>query len=126
MQEEIFGPILPVIAVDSLDDAIRFVNERAKALSLYVFSRSKQAQQRVVGRTSSGGVCINTTVVHFAVPGLPFGGVGDSGYGAYHGREGFETFSNRKPVLSKPGMLEPPMQYPPWSGMKRRVLRKVL
>jgi aldehyde dehydrogenase (NAD+) len=126
MQEEIFGPILPVIAVDSLDEAIRFVNERDKPLSLYVFSRSKEAQKRVLERTSSGGACINATVLHFAVPGLPFGGVGESGYGAYHGREGFETFSNRKPILSKPAKLDPPVAYPPWTGLKRRVLRRML
>ncbi len=126
MQEEIFGPILPVIAVDSLDDAIRFVNERDKPLSLYVFAKSKSAQERVLERTSSGGACVNATVVHFAVPGLPFGGVGESGYGSYHGREGFETFSNRKPIMTKPARPDPPVQYPPWSGLKRRVLRKLL
>ncbi|HXJ63954.1 MAG TPA: aldehyde dehydrogenase family protein [Actinomycetota bacterium] len=126
MQDEIFGPILPVIAVDSLDAAIRFVNERPKPLSLYVFAKSRQAQQAVLQRTSSGGACVNATVVHFAVPGLPFGGVGDSGYGAYHGREGFETFSNRKPVMSKPVKPDPPVQYPPWTGLKRKVLRKIL
>jgi aldehyde dehydrogenase (NAD+) len=126
MQDEIFGPILPVIAVDDLDSAIRFVNERPKPLSLYVFAKSRAAQQRVLERTSSGGACVNATVVHFAVPGLPFGGVGESGYGAYHGREGFETFSNRKPILSKPVKPDPPVQYPPWSSLKSKVLRKIL
>ena len=126
MQEEIFGPILPVIAVEDVDAAIRFVNDRPKPLSLYVFAKSKAVQQRVLARTSSGGACINATVVHFAVPGLPFGGVGESGYGAYHGKEGFETFSNRKPILSKPARPDPPVQYPPWTGMKRRVLRRIL
>jgi len=126
MQEEIFGPILPVIAVDGVNAAIRFVNERPKPLSLYVFATSRAVQQSVLQRTSSGGACVNATVLHFAVPGLPFGGVGESGYGAYHGREGFETFSNRKPVMSKPVRPEPLVQYPPWSGLKQRVLRKVL
>jgi aldehyde dehydrogenase (NAD+) len=126
MQEEIFGPILPIVAVDGLDAAVRFVNHRPKPLSLYVFAKSRAAQQRVVARTSAGGVCINTTVVHFAVPGLPFGGVGDSGFGAYHGREGFETFSNRKPVLTKPVWPDPPVQYPPWTGLKKGVLRRIL
>jgi aldehyde dehydrogenase (NAD+) len=126
MQDEIFGPILPVIAVGDLDAAIRFVNERPKPLSLYVFAKSREAQRRVIQRTSSGGACVNATVVHFAVPGLPFGGVGESGYGAYHGKEGFETFSNRKPVLSKPTRPDPPVQYPPWTGLKRRVLRRAL
>jgi len=126
MQEEIFGPILPVIAVDSLEDAIRFVNERDKPLSLYVFAKAKEAQQQVLERTSSGGACVNATVVHFAVPGLPFGGVGESGYGSYHGREGVETFSNRKPIMSKPVKPDPPVQYPPWTGLKQRVLRRLL
>jgi aldehyde dehydrogenase (NAD+) len=126
MREEIFGPILPVIAVDDLDEAIAFVNDRDKPLSLYVFARSKAAQNRVLERTSSGGICINATVVHFAVPGLPFGGVGESGYGSYHGREGFETFSNRKPVMSKPAKPDPPVQYPPWTGLKKKVLRRIL
>jgi len=126
MQEEIFGPILPVVAVDAIDAAVRFVNDRPKPLSLYVFARSRAAQQRVVGRTSAGGVCVNTTVVHFAVPSLPFGGVGDSGFGAYHGREGFETFSNRKPVLTKPVKPDAPVQYPPWTGFKKRLLRRIL
>ncbi len=126
MQDEIFGPILPVLPVDDLDAAIRFVNARPKPLSLYVFAKSRAAQQRVLARTSSGGACVNATVVHFAVPGLPFGGVGDSGYGAYHGREGFETFSNRRPIMTKPVKPDPPVQYPPWSNLKRKVLRKVL
>ena len=92
MGEEIFGPILPVIAVDDVDEAVAFVNQRDKPLALYVFG-GQAATDRVVERTSAGGVCVNHAVLQVAVPELPFGGVGDSGIGAYHGRAGFERFT---------------------------------
>ena len=126
MVDEIFGPILPVIAVDGMDEAIRFVNDRPKPLALYLFAKSRETVRRVLGRTSSGGACVNTTVVHLAVPGLPFGGVGGSGYGAYHGKAGFDTFTHRKAVMSKPAHPDPPVLYPPWSALKRRILRRIL
>ena len=80
---------------------------------------------RVLARTSSGSACVNTCVVQLAVPGLPFGGVGESGMGAYHGRQGFETFSHRKAVLTKPTLPEPPLQYPPYTKLRQRLLRKI-
>jgi len=126
MLDEIFGPILPVLAVGSVDDAIRFVNERPKPLALYVFSRSRDTARRVLGRTSSGGACVNTTLVQFAVPGLHFGGVGDSGSGAYHGRAGFDTFTHSKAVLSKPTKPDPPVAYPPWTRLRQKLLRRIL
>ncbi|MDP9341187.1 MAG: aldehyde dehydrogenase family protein [Actinomycetota bacterium] len=126
MEEEIFGPILPVIGVDGLDQAIEFVNARPKPLSLYVFSNDRAAARRVVARTSSGSACVNTCVVQLAVPELPFGGVGASGMGAYHGRNGFETFSHRKSVLEKPTRFEPPIQYPPYTRLRRWLLRRAL
>ncbi|HLJ09206.1 MAG TPA: aldehyde dehydrogenase family protein, partial [Acidimicrobiia bacterium] len=125
MGEEIFGPILPVLAVDDLDAAIAFVNARPKPLALYVFTSHPPAARAVVERTSSGSACINTCVVQLAVPDLPFGGVGASGTGAYHGRRGFETFSHRKAVLAKPALPEPPLQYPPYTGLRQRLLRKI-
>lgn len=125
MSEEIFGPILPVLAVNDLDEAITFVNARPKPLSLYVFSAHSAAAQAVIERTSSGSACINTCVVQLAVPDLPFGGVGASGTGAYHGRRGFETFSHRKAVLAKPALPEPPLQYPPYTALRQRLLRKI-
>ena len=125
MEEEIFGPVLPVIAVDDVDAAIEFVNARPKPLSLYVFSEDRAASRRVLARTSSGSACVNTCVIQLAVPELPFGGVGASGMGAYHGRNGFETFSHRKSVLEKPTGFEPPLQYPPYSRFRQWVLRRV-
>jgi aldehyde dehydrogenase (NAD+) len=126
MQEEIFGPILPVIAVEDVDAAIDFVNAREKPLALYVFAEDTDVANRVVASTSAGGVCINATIFHLAVPGLPFGGVGGSGMGAYHGRATFETFSHAKSVLAKPTGIDPSIAYPPYRGLKAKLLRKLL
>lgn len=126
MQEEIFGPVLPMIAVDDVEAAIDFVNERDKPLALYVFSEDRSVTDRVLDRTSAGGVCVNHTVFHLAVPGLPFGGVGASGMGAYHGRATFETFTHAKSVLTKPTALDPSIAYPPYRGLKAKLLRKLL
>jgi aldehyde dehydrogenase (NAD+) len=126
MQEEIFGPILPVLAIDDVDAAIRFVNERDKPLALYVFSCDERSIEKVVGQTSSGGVCINETLIHCAVPELPFGGVGASGMGSYHGRWGFDTFTHVKPVLEKPPKPDPSVMYPPYKSWKQKILRKLL
>ena len=99
MQEEIFGPILPVVACESVDAAIDYVNARPRPLALYHFDHDKARTQRVLDRTIAGGVTVNDTMVHFAQAELPFGGVGPSGIGAYHGYEGFRTFSKAKPVF---------------------------
>jgi aldehyde dehydrogenase (NAD+) len=126
MQEEIFGPILPVISVPDVDAAISFVNSRPKPLSLYVFSKDGSTAKRVIDRTSSGSACINTCVVQLAVPELPFGGVGDSGMGAYHGRQGFDTFSHLKSVLDKPTKPDPPLLYPPYTKTRTTMLRRLM
>lgn len=126
MQEEIFGPILPIIAVDDVDAAIEFVNAREKPLALYVFAEDADVAARVVNNTAAGGVCVNATVFHLAVPGLPFGGVGESGMGAYHGRATFETFSHAKSVLNKPTAIDPSIAYPPYQGIKAKLLRRFL
>ena len=126
MQEEIFGPVLPVLTVDSVDEAIGFVNDRDKPLALYLFSESKSVQQRVLENTSSGGACINATMFHVVVPGLPFGGVGPSGQGAYHGRSTFETFSHTKSVLRKSARPDPALAYPPYTERKDKLLRRFL
>ncbi|MEV4944031.1 aldehyde dehydrogenase family protein [Streptomyces zaomyceticus] len=104
MTEEIFGPILPILTVRGVDEAIDFINARDKPLSLYAFTRDKAARQALLERTSSGGLVYNAPMIHLGVPNLPFGGVGESGMGAYHGKASFDTFSHRKPVLSKPTM----------------------
>lgn len=126
MDDEIFGPLLPVLAVDSLSDAIGFVRDRPKPLALYVFSRSREAVDRVLDGTSSGSAGVNCTVQQVAVPELPFGGVGASGMGAYHGRQGFETFSHRRAILAKPSLPDPPVQYPPYTRVKEWLLKKML
>ncbi len=125
MTEEIFGPILPVVAVDSVDEAIEIVNSRDKPLALYVFTRSKITADRVLRSTSSGGACINDAATHLLVEALPFGGVGPSGMGAYHGRWGFETFSHRKAVLDRPAWLELPIAAP-YTKWKQRLFRRLL
>ena len=125
MGEEIFGPLLPVLAVDDVDEAISFVNQRDKPLALYVFG-GDAATAKVVERTSAGGVCINHAVLHVAVPDLPFGGVGESGTGAYHGQAGFDRFSHLKSVLAKPTRPDPPVLYPPYSRIKRWLIRRAM
>ena len=126
MQEEIFGPILPVLAVDGVDDAIDFINRRPKPLALYVFSESARTIDDVIARTSSGGVCVNHTLMHILPAELPFGGVGPSGIGAYHGRTGFDTFSHHKSVLQKPARPDPRLLYPPYTALKLKLVRKAL
>jgi aldehyde dehydrogenase (NAD+) len=126
MQEEIFGPILPLIAVEDVDAAIDFVNAREKPLAMYVFSEDSRVTDHVLTSTTAGGVCVNATLFHLAVPALPFGGVGASGMGAYHGRSSFETFTHEKSVLTKPTKLDPSVMYPPYKGLKAKLLRRFL
>ncbi len=125
MDDEIFGPILPVMSVRDMDEAMNIVSDRERPLALYVFARSKDVAERVLAGTSSGGVGVNCTVLHTAVPGLPFGGVGASGMGSYHGRAGFETFSHQRAVLFKPSHPDPPVQYPPYTRIKRWILKRL-
>lgn len=102
MQEEIFGPILPIVTVAGLDEAIDFINDRDKPLALYVFTESDTTRERIAEETSSGGLGLGLPLAHLTVSDLPFGGVGESGMGRYHGRYSIETFSHRKAVLEKP------------------------
>ena len=126
MQEEIFGPILPVLAVDGPEDAMAFITARPKPLALYVFAGDDAVIDSVVDRTSSGGVCINQTLMHLLPADLPFGGVGDSGMGAYHGKAGFDVFSHHKSVLRKRVKPDLKLLYPPYRGAVERIVRKVL
>lgn len=126
MQEEIFGPILPVISVPSVDSATAFVNRHAKPLALYVFARDEDAQDQILAKTSAGGTTLNHVWLHLGVPTLPFGGVGESGMGAYHGRHSFETFSHRRSVLKKPRLPDPPLLFPPYSARKLRWIKRLL
>lgn len=116
MEEEIFGPILPVLEYQDLNDAIAQINARPKPLALYLFSKDKHKQQYVLQQTSSGGVCINDTVMQVGVTTLPFGGVGDSGMGNYHGKASFDTFSHFKSVLKKGFWFDLNWRYPPYNG----------
>lgn len=113
MQEEIFGPILPVLTFDDIDTAVDFVNRREKPLALYYFGRPKEGR-RFLSLTSSGGACINDTIMHIVNPALPFGGVGSSGMGRYHGRHSFETFSNARATVISPTRPDIPLRYPPY------------
>lgn len=126
MKEEIFGPILPVLAVRDVDEAIRTVNDHDKPLALYVFSSDKSTQKKVLARTSSGGATVNHVWMHLAVPDLPFGGVGESGMGAYHGKHSFDVFSHRKAVLRKPTQVDPPILYPPYTATKTKWVKRIL
>lgn len=128
MQEEIFGPILPLITVTDLDDALDYVNAGDKPLSAYVFSEDAETRQRWEFETSSGALTFGAPVLHLTVPDMPFGGVGESGMGAYHGKLSFDVFSHRKPVLSKP--LSPdtlgPTIMPPYTRIKESIVMNLL
>ncbi|MCE9621841.1 MAG: aldehyde dehydrogenase family protein [Actinomycetia bacterium] len=128
MGEEVFGPILPIIAVDSVAQAIEFIQQRAqdgdKPLALYTFSDSDAENEQVIAGTSSGGVCVNGTLLHFSNPNLPFGGIGESGMGSYHGKFGFDTFSHRRGVHERSTRIDPAMLYPPYTPKKQKMVRK--
>ena len=126
MQDEIFGPILPVLTFSDVAEAIAIVNQKPKPLALYLFSHNKNLQRRVLQSTSSGSVCINDTVMQFAVPGLPFGGVGSSGMGKYHGKASFDTFSHYKSVLNRSLILDVKLRYAPYSKSKLQLLKRIL
>jgi aldehyde dehydrogenase (NAD+) len=126
MQDEIFGPVLPILEFDDLTQAIELINQRPKPLSLYIFSRDRQCQQRIISQTSSGGVCVNDTIIHLSVPSLPFGGVGASGFGRYHGKAGFDAFSNAKSVLYQTTLFDIPQRFPPAQASALKMLRRLL
>ena len=126
MQEEIFGPILPVLTVQSIDEAINFVNARSHPLALYVFAEDQKVNDKVVASTISGGVTVNGTIFHMTGPFLPFGGVGESGMGAYHGRAGVDTFQHLKPVLKRSTRVDAPLAYPPYTKRKFAILKKFI
>ncbi|MCU1374241.1 MAG: aldehyde dehydrogenase [Actinomycetia bacterium] len=126
MEEEIFGPILPVLAVDGPDEAVAFINARPKPLALYVFAQDHDQADWVLERTSSGGVCVNQTLMHLLPPDLPFGGVGDSGSGGYHGKAGFDAFSHHRSVLRKGTRPDVKLLYPPYGRLAEGLVRRLL
>uniref|UniRef100_A0A4Y0BQG3 Aldehyde dehydrogenase n=1 Tax=Anopheles funestus TaxID=62324 RepID=A0A4Y0BQG3_ANOFN len=130
MQDEIFGPILPILNVDNAYDAIKFINSRDKPLSIYIFSENESDRNQIIENTSSGGICINDTMAHVAVEALPFGGVGPSGMGSYHGKYSFDTFVHKKSCLTKDfnpiGEKLAASRYPPYSEGKLSFLSTLL
>ncbi len=125
MQEEIFGPILPVMEFTDLAQVIEFVNKREKPLALYFFTTKKEREKLILSRVSYGGGCINDTVVHLATSYMPFGGVGGSGMGQYHGKESFETFSHRKSIMKKSLLIDIPLRYAPYKDLYLKVLKLI-
>lgn len=125
MQDEIFGPLLPIVAYHTLDEALTYINSRPRPLALYYFGYNKSEQQRVIENTHSGGVSINETLLHVAIDDLPFGGVGHSGMGHYHGHEGFMTFSQAKGVLVKQRWNSSQAIYPPYGRKLVRLIQKL-
>jgi len=125
MSEEIFGPILPIVEYEDISVAIALINSRPKPLALYLFTQNQSLQQRILQETSSGGVCINDTIMQFGLSSLPFGGVGDSGIGSYHGKKSFDTFSHEKSVLQNSWWWDLNWRYPPYKG-KLGFLRWIL
>jgi len=126
MQEEIFGPILPVLTWKTLDEAIDFVRSRPKPLALYLFSSDRETEDKVLNTCSFGGGCINDTIIHLATPHMGFGGVGQSGMGSYHGKRSFDTFSHYRSIVRKSTWLDLPFRYFPYSEQKFNIIRKFL
>lgn len=126
MQEEIFGPILPVLTYNNINEVVDFVKQRPKPLALYLFSTSKQNQNLITKRLSFGGGCINDTIIHLTNPHMGFGGVGESGMGSYHGKYSFDTFTHYKGVLKKSNRIDLPMRYRPYSEKRFDLIRRLV
>ncbi|MFN3841076.1 MAG: aldehyde dehydrogenase family protein [Cyclobacteriaceae bacterium] len=123
LEEEIFGPVLPVMPYQAIDEAIRFINQKPKPLALYIFGPGKKEQEEILGQTSSGGVCINDCAIHYLHPNLPFVGVNNSGIGKAHGHYGFLAFSNEKPVLrQRNGFTSVQFFYPPYNSTAKKIM----
>ena len=125
MQEEIFGPILPVLDFNDLDKILAKLKELPKPLACYIFTQNKSKSNKILKEYSFGGGCINDTIMHISNTRLPFGGVGQSGFGNYHGEHGFKTFSHFKSLLKKSNLLEPNIKYPPYSKKKLNIIKRV-
>ena len=126
MQEEIFGPILPMLEFSRLDEAIDFIRSREKPLALYLFTSDQAAERRVLDTCSFGGGCINDTIIHLATTHMPFGGVGNSGMGSYHGKKSFDTFTHARSIVKKSTWLDLPMRYHPYSEKKLGIIKRFM
>ena len=125
MQEEIFGPILPILTYRKLDDAIAMIRQKPKPLALYLFTQNRETENRVLSEVSFGGGCVNDTILHLATPHMPFGGVGESGMGGYHGKFSFDAFSHRKSILRRWSRPDIPLRYAPYDG-KMKWIKKIM
>ncbi len=123
MQEEIFGPVIPILTYESIDEAINVVNGREKPLALYIFSENKKNINKVTTQCYYGGGCINDVVIHLATSNMGFGGVGESGMGSYHGKDGFDTFSHKKSIVDKKTFIDLPMRYQPYKLINEKLIR---
>lgn len=126
MQEEIFGPVMPVLTYSDIEDVIKYIDERPRPLAVYIFTSDRTFSETLLARLHFGGGCVNDTIIHLATEDMPFGGVGESGMGNYHGRYGFETFSHLKSIVDKPLWLDLPMRYQPYTRMKEKLIRMFL
>ena len=123
MQEEIFGPVMPILTFDSLDEAIRRINSIPHPLALYLFTSDKKAVRKMTARCGFGGGCINDTIIHLATSEMGFGGFGESGIGAYHGKTGFDTFTHYKSIVDKKTWIDLPMRYQPYRKRNEKMIR---
>jgi aldehyde dehydrogenase (NAD+) len=126
MQDEIFGPILPLLTYQSEDDMIDFIRSNPSPLALYLFTNNANLEEKVIDQIPFGGGCINDTISHLANPHLPFGGVGNSGFGSYHGKHSFEAFSHKQAILKKPAWPDPDFRYPPYTETKFKWIKRLL
>ena len=126
MQEEIFGPVLPVLTFEKLEDVPTIVARNPYPLALYLFTKSKKNREYLLNIIRFGGGCINDTLMHLSNPTIPFGGIGTSGFGAYHGKYSFETFTHAKGVLKTTTAIDVPFRYPPYSETKEKYLKKIM
>ncbi|KAK7312436.1 hypothetical protein VNO77_36293 [Canavalia gladiata] len=122
MSEEIFGPLLPIITLEKIEDSIKFISSRPKPLALYVFTKNQTLQRRMISETSSGSVTFNDAILQYAADSLPFGGVGESGFGMYHGKFSFDTFSHQKAIVRRSFLTDFWFRYPPWTLNKYQLL----
>ncbi|XP_072961677.1 aldehyde dehydrogenase family 3 member F1 [Typha angustifolia] len=125
MTEEIFGPFLPIITLKKIEDSIKFIRAQPKPLVIYAFTNDELLKRRIIEETSSGSVAFNDAIIQYALDTLPFGGIGESGIGKYHGRFSFDMFSHKKPVLRRSFLVEIPFRYPPWDERKLQLIRHV-
>ena len=122
MQEEIFGPVMPILTYDSLEEAVRNINSLPHPLALYIFTNNKTKAAQITSRCGFGGGCINDTIIHLATSEMGFGGFGASGMGSYHGKSGFDTFTHYKSIVDKKTWLDLPMRYQPYKKVHEKLL----